>query len=51
MTPPGDSETMTRMAVPGTPIEIRSSRSPVTLLRAPDADHFRKLSEKLNWGV
>ena len=35
----------------GTPIEIRSSRSPVTLLRAPDADHFRKLSEKLNWGV
>ncbi|HEY7111991.1 MAG TPA: NAD(+)/NADH kinase [Thermoanaerobaculia bacterium] len=36
---------------PGTPIEIRSSRSQVTLLRAPDADHFRKLAEKLNWGV
>ena len=35
----------------GTPIEIRSSASSVTLLRAPEADHFRKLSEKLNWGI
>ena len=36
---------------PGMTIEIRSSRSSVTLLRAPEADHFRTLSEKLNWGV
>ena len=36
---------------PGSPIEIRSSRSSVTLLRAPESDHFRTLSEKLNWGV
>ena len=36
---------------PGVTIEIRSSRSSVTLLRAPEADHFRMLSEKLNWGV
>jgi len=35
----------------GTPIEIRSSPSWVTLLRAPESDHFRKLSEKLNWGI
>jgi len=35
----------------GTPLEIRSSSSPVTLLRAPESDHFRKLSEKLNWGI
>ena len=37
--------------MPGTPIEIRSSRSWVTLLRPPESDHFRTLSEKLNWGV
>jgi NAD+ kinase len=36
---------------PGAPIEIRSSRSSVTLLRAPESDHFRTLSEKLKWGV
>jgi len=36
---------------PGTPIEIRSSPSAVTLLRPPESDHFRKLSEKLNWGI
>jgi NAD+ kinase len=35
----------------GTPIEVRSSPSSVTLLRAPESDHFRKLSEKLNWGI
>ncbi|MGE5277799.1 MAG: NAD(+)/NADH kinase [Acidobacteriota bacterium] len=35
----------------GTPIEIRSSASCVTLLRAPESDHFRTLSEKLNWGI
>lgn len=36
---------------PGTPIEIRTSPSAVTLLRPPESDHFRKLSEKLNWGI
>jgi NAD+ kinase len=36
---------------PGIPIEVRSSASSVTLLRAPESDHFRKLSEKLNWGI
>jgi NAD+ kinase len=36
---------------PGTPIEVRSSASSVTLLRAPESDHFRKLAEKLNWGI
>jgi NAD+ kinase len=35
----------------GTRIEVRSSLSSVTLLRAPESDHFRKLSEKLNWGI
>ncbi len=35
----------------GIPIEIRSSPSSVTLLRAPESNHFRKLSEKLNWGI
>ncbi len=35
----------------GTPIEIQSSRSFVTLLRAPESDHFHTLSEKLNWGI
>lgn len=35
----------------GTTIEVRSSPSSVTLLRAPESDHFRKLSEKLNWGI
>jgi NAD+ kinase len=35
----------------GTPIEVRTSPSLVTLLRAPDSDHFLKLSEKLKWGI
>jgi NAD+ kinase len=36
---------------PGIPIEVRSSPSSVTLLRPPESDHFRNLSEKLNWGI
>jgi NAD+ kinase len=32
-------------------VEVRSGASPVTLLRPPDADHFRNLAEKLNWGI
>jgi NAD+ kinase len=35
----------------GIPIEVRTSPSLVTLLRAPDSDHFLKLSEKLKWGI
>jgi NAD+ kinase len=36
---------------PGCLVEIRKSRSPVTLLRPPESDNFHNLSEKLNWGV
>lgn len=36
---------------PDCPVEVRSSASPVTLLRPPEADHFRNLAEKLKWGV
>jgi NAD+ kinase len=32
-------------------VEIRPAASPVTLLRPPEADHFRNLAEKLNWGT
>ena len=32
-------------------VEVRESRSPVTLLRPPESDNFHYLSEKLNWGV
>lgn len=32
-------------------VEIRPASSPVTLLRPPEADHFRNLAEKLNWGT
>jgi NAD+ kinase len=32
-------------------VEVRESRSPVTLLRPPESDNFHNLSEKLNWGV
>ena len=32
-------------------VEIRPASSAVTLLRPPEADHFRKLAEKLNWGT
>ncbi|MEP7132061.1 MAG: NAD(+)/NADH kinase [Acidobacteriota bacterium] len=35
----------------GVVIEVRQSRSAVTLLRPPESDHFQKLVEKLNWGV
>lgn len=36
---------------PESSVEVRSSASPVTLLRPPDSDHFRNLAEKLNWGI
>jgi NAD+ kinase len=36
---------------PDCPVEVRASSSPVTLLRPPEADHFRNLAEKLKWGV
>jgi NAD+ kinase len=36
---------------PGCMVEVRQSRSPVTLLRPPESDNFHNLSEKLNWGV
>jgi NAD+ kinase len=32
-------------------VEVRSGASQVTLLRPPEADHFRNLAEKLNWGI
>ncbi|MGH9368387.1 MAG: NAD(+)/NADH kinase [Thermoanaerobaculia bacterium] len=32
-------------------IEVRPSPSFVTLLRAPESEHFQTLSEKLNWGI
>lgn len=36
---------------PESAVEIRTGGSPVTLLRPPEADHFRNLAEKLNWGI
>jgi NAD+ kinase len=36
---------------PGFSVEIRPADSPVTLLRPPEADHFRNLAEKLKWGT
>jgi NAD+ kinase len=36
---------------PGCMVEVRESRSLVTLLRPPESDNFHNLSEKLNWGV
>jgi NAD+ kinase len=35
----------------GIPVDIQSSSSSVTLLRAPESDHFDQLAEKLSWGV
>jgi len=32
-------------------VEIRPASSPVTLLRPPEADHFKNLAEKLKWGT
>jgi len=32
-------------------VEIRPASSAVTLLRPPEADHFRNLAEKLKWGI
>jgi NAD+ kinase len=37
--------------LPGVSVEVRSSASPVTLLRSPEIDHFDQLAEKLSWGV
>jgi len=37
--------------LPGLSVEVRSSASPVTLLRSPEIDHFDQLAEKLSWGV
>lgn len=36
---------------PECPLEVRASSALVTLLRAPESDHFEKLAEKLKWGV
>lgn len=36
---------------PDRAVEVRRGASPVTLLRPPEADHFRNLAEKLNWGI
>jgi len=36
---------------PESSVEVRSGSSPVTLLKAPEADHFDQLAEKLNWGI
>jgi NAD+ kinase len=35
----------------GIPVDVQSSASSVTLLRAPESDHFDQLAEKLSWGV
>ena len=35
----------------GLTVVIRSSTSPVTLLRPPETDHFDQLAGKLSWGV
>jgi NAD+ kinase len=35
----------------GSPTDIRSSSSAVTLLRPADSDHFDQLAGKLSWGV
>jgi NAD+ kinase len=35
----------------GSPTDIRSSSSSVTLLRPADSDHFDQLAGKLSWGV
>ncbi|HEY1434636.1 MAG TPA: NAD(+)/NADH kinase [Thermoanaerobaculia bacterium] len=35
----------------GSPVEVRSSSSTVTLLRPAESDHFDQLAGKLSWGV
>jgi NAD+ kinase len=35
----------------GSPVDIRSSASSVTLLRPAESDHFDQLAGKLSWGV
>jgi NAD+ kinase len=35
----------------GSPMDVRSSGSSVTLLRSPETDHFDQLAGKLSWGV
>ncbi len=37
--------------LPGSPIDVRSSASSVTLLRSAESDHFDQLAGKLSWGV
>ena len=37
--------------VAGTPVDVKSSASSVTLLRPPESDHFDQLAGKLSWGV
>jgi NAD+ kinase len=37
--------------LPGSPIDVRSSSSSVTLLRSAESDHFDQLAGKLSWGV
>ncbi|HTR01587.1 MAG TPA: NAD(+) kinase, partial [Thermoanaerobaculia bacterium] len=37
--------------LPGSPMEIKSSNSPVTLLRPAELDHFDQLAGKLSWGI
>jgi hypothetical protein len=34
-----------------TTVEVRAGKSPVVLLRPPEADHISALTEKLNWGT
>jgi NAD+ kinase len=37
--------------LPGSPMDVRSSTSSVTLLRPAESDHFDQLAGKLSWGV
>jgi NAD+ kinase len=37
--------------VSGTPVDVKSSASSVTLLRPRESDHFDQLAGKLSWGV
>jgi NAD+ kinase len=37
--------------LPGSPVDVRSSASSVTLLRPAESDHFDQLAGKLSWGV
>ena len=37
--------------LPGSPVDVSSSASSVTLLRPAESDHFDQLAGKLSWGV